>query len=156
MNLLEKIDIIFFFFVLNLYNLVKSETSTIEPPSISDDNQVLKCPTSGKVLTLAMMNDGHCDCPEDGFDEPETAACKNGRFYCKHGENNKTTSESIPSFMVNDGVCDCCDGSDEYLNNFNINCPNTCDEVERSRKREKLTRFIKLKKVIICFYSSKM
>lgn len=34
----------------------------------------------------------------------------------------------IPSSRVNDGICDCCDGSDEWLERFGkrTNCPNTC------------------------------
>lgn len=35
---------------------------------------------------------------------------------------------SIPSSRVNDNICDCCDGSDEWLtrNRSSVNCPNTC------------------------------
>ena len=35
------------------------------------------------------------------------------------------SNESIPLKKYNDGVCDCCDGSDEY-ENANISCTNTC------------------------------
>lgn len=35
---------------------------------------------------------------------------------------------SIPSSRVNDNICDCCDGSDEWLtrNRSSVKCPNTC------------------------------
>ena len=39
-----------------------------------------------------------------------TSACINGRFFCR---NRGHQSEHVPSSRVNDGVCDCCDGSDE-------------------------------------------
>ena len=93
-----------------------------------------------------MINDGRCDCPEDGFDEPGTAACAKGRFYCK---NSKGLSEYISSFKVNDGVCDCCDGSDEYLDPFGIKCPNTCDVVKKNLLRETYLEKSKQKKVQI-------
>ena len=32
-------------------------------------------------------------------------------------------NKSIPTAFVNDGFCDCCDGSDEYLS---TQCVNTC------------------------------
>lgn len=71
-----------------------------------------KCEKSGKIISVEKLNDNYCDCPEDGSDEPRTNACANGRFTClKH---TKSFPESIPSGWVNDGVCDCCDGSDEW------------------------------------------
>ena len=41
---------------------------------------------------------------------------------------------SIPKWSVNDGICDCCDGSDEW-NNKRVNCSNTC-----ANEKEKYTR----------------
>lgn len=71
-----------------------------------------RCEKSGKIISVLKLNDNYCDCPEDGSDEPRTNACANGRFTClKH---TKSFPESIPSGWVNDGVCDCCDGSDEW------------------------------------------
>ncbi|GMM27584.1 Gtb1 protein [Martiniozyma asiatica (nom. inval.)] len=72
------------------------------------------------------VNDNFCDCP-DGSDEPGTAACENGKFYC---QNTGFQSNFIPSWMVDDGVCDydvCCDGSDEP----NGHCENKCIEMKR-------------------------
>ena len=66
-------------------------------------NAGLHCPGNpSKKLTPEMINDDFCDCPEDGFDEPGTAACSAGTFYC---ENKGFQPKIIKSFMVNDGVC---------------------------------------------------
>ena len=44
---------------------------------------------------------------------------------------------------VNDGVCDCCDGSDEY--DSRVDCPNTCDELgRRVREEEERQRQLQL------------
>ncbi|XP_046396493.1 uncharacterized protein LOC124163553 [Ischnura elegans] len=97
------------------------------------------CLTSRKEIKMDRINDDFCDCPADGSDEPGTSACSNGVFYCY--SNNFV---SIPSGRVNDGICDCCDGSDEWLNVshpshikgnrqkqlgiFMPPCPNTCPD----------------------------
>ncbi len=36
-----------------------------------------------------------------------TSACPDGRFWCAGSRS------FVPSSMVDDGICDCCDGSDE-------------------------------------------
>lgn len=73
---------------------------------------IFKCETSGKIFSQDKLNDDYCDCPEDGSDEPRTNACVNGRFSCL--KSVKGFPELIPSAWVNDGACDCCDGSDEW------------------------------------------
>ncbi|KAG0712401.1 Glucosidase 2 subunit beta [Chionoecetes opilio] len=71
-----------------------------------------RCEKSGKLIAVEKLNDNYCDCPEDGSDEPRTNACANGNFVCL--KRVKSFPEAIPSGWVNDGVCDCCDGSDEW------------------------------------------
>lgn len=84
------------------------------------------------VIEWDQVNDNICDCP-DGSDEPGTAACAQGKFWCA---NEGFYGQYIPSFLVNDGVCDydvCCDGSDEGSDK----CPNRCAEVRQQYDRYK-------------------
>ncbi|CAN0048775.1 unnamed protein product [Ectocarpus sp. 12 AP-2014] len=67
------------------------------------------------------INDNFCDCPHDGSDEPGTSACSNGVFECA---NRGHRSVRLPSSRVGDGVCDCCDGSDEPAGV----CKGSCEE----------------------------
>ncbi|XP_062079617.1 glucosidase 2 subunit beta-like [Humulus lupulus] len=53
-----------------------------------------------------------------------TSACPNGRFYC---QNAGHAPKVLFSSRVNDGICDCCDGSDEYDDKGK--CPNTFQTV---------------------------
>ncbi|RLN52174.1 hypothetical protein BBJ28_00012845 [Nothophytophthora sp. Chile5] len=94
------------------------------------------------VLSLPpeRVNDDFCDCEQDGSDEPGTSACSHVllrsdatsrssglMFQCRSGGN------PVSSAFVSDGVCDCCDGSDEIKGA----CPDTC-ESERRQTLEKL------------------
>ncbi len=85
------------------------------------------------------VNDNFCDCPLDGSDEPSTGACPNSDFKCSSPDG-----KVIRSSRVNDGICDCCDGSDEWngepidgfvplpletqkkLGKYQAPCPNVC------------------------------
>jgi hypothetical protein len=58
------------------------------------------------------MNDEYCDCPLDGSDEPNTAACSSGRGLECRTVRTKQIGWITPS-KIHDGVIDCCDGSDE-------------------------------------------
>ena len=62
------------------------------------------------------VNDDYCDCPDDGSDEPSTGACSGSVFVCSDQTRSKghDKASSIPGSRINDGVCDCCDGSDEW------------------------------------------
>lgn len=70
------------------------------------------------------------DC-QDGSDEPGTNACMNGLFSC---DNAGYVPNTIPSSRVNDGICDCCDGSDEY--NGKRQCGNTCNVLAEKMREE--------------------
>lgn len=65
-------------------------------------------------------NDDYCDCPLDGWDEPDTSACSNvlvqkDKFMCGRRENKSNGKITwIYASRVNDGIIDCPDGSDEY------------------------------------------
>ncbi|KAH0719848.1 hypothetical protein KY290_004768 [Solanum tuberosum] len=83
-------------------------------------SDVIKCKDGSNSFTIDRLNDDFCDCI-DGTDEPGTAACPSGKFYCR---NVGSTPKFLFSSRVNDDICDCCDGSDEY--DSDVNCPNTC------------------------------
>jgi protein kinase C substrate 80K-H len=86
--------------------------------------------------TRCVLNDNFCDC---GHDEPGTAACSffsPQKFQCGSAD---IFNQTIPSSRVDDGVCDCCDGSDEALY-----CRNTCKDLAQARQAE-LERLEQLK-----------
>ena len=52
----------------------------------------------------------------------------------------------MPSSRVNDGICDCCDGADEF--EFGTTCANTCREMgaaarEENQRRYSVVKFLK-------------
>jgi len=81
---------------------------------------------------------------KDYFYYLETNACINGKFFCL---NRFYHPKLISTSKLNDGICDCCDGSDE----FNLSCPKTCLDLstkEFHKLKEKLT---KIKSVVNSF-----
>ncbi|XP_059218227.1 uncharacterized protein LOC106095804 [Stomoxys calcitrans] len=85
-----------------------------------------RCLDGSLEIPFERVNDDYCDCPNDGSDEPSTNACSNGRFFCKFQKRHITGRGRdifILSSRVNDFICDCCDGSDEWLG---ITCQNNC------------------------------
>lgn len=71
------------------------------------------------------------ECCRDGSDEPGTSACPNMKFHCV---NTGHSPKDVYSSRVNDKICDCCDGSDEW--GMDITCPNTCLEMGRKALEE--------------------
>ncbi|GKE01211.1 glucosidase 2 subunit beta isoform X1, partial [Tanacetum coccineum] len=110
------------------------------------DKEVIECKDGLNSFSRDRVNDDFCDCV-DGTDEPVlrdvwnlpiafrnngvcgsafgrkvgTSACPTGKFYCR---NAGSSPRFLFSSRVNDQICDCCDGSDEY--DGSIICPNTC------------------------------
>lgn len=88
-----------------------------------------RCLISGEEIAVSHLNDDYCDC-QDGTDEPSTSACsymvKEIYFYCKTKNDMGVGirhANRIPSAWVDDGICDCCDGSDEK---GSLVCKETC------------------------------
>ena len=80
-------------------------------PQPASPEKTFTCPASGTVIAIDKVNDDYCDCPTDGADEYLTNACSNAVFNCK--TQSRGFPRKVPSSALNDGVCDCCDGSDE-------------------------------------------
>ncbi|XP_054268562.1 uncharacterized protein LOC128990271 [Macrosteles quadrilineatus] len=81
---------------------------------IPNSNGKIVCSLDSIEIDVSRVNDDYCDCPTDGMDEPGTNACQHGKFFCEYQAKSKHHLKSVPSSRVNDGICDCCDGSDEW------------------------------------------
>lgn len=85
---------------------------------------------------VVVNNDNFCD---NGDDEVQTSACSHrtrvALFKCR---NSEFVVQEIFSSRVGDGVCDCCDGSDEddTISNRGITCPNTCYLIGKALKEK--------------------
>ncbi|KAL7533151.1 hypothetical protein ACHAWF_004367 [Thalassiosira exigua] len=97
-----------------------------------------------RTVPPSRIDDGYCDCPYDGLDEPTTGACSGsidgmwaglsagegggaGTGGGGGGSGGATfacpqqPSLVLPPSRLRDGICDCCDGADEV--------PGTCEDV---------------------------
>eukprot|EP00041_Stephanoeca_diplocostata_P014984 m.283520 g.283520 ORF g.283520 m.283520 type:complete len:307 (-) comp19880_c0_seq10:262-1182(-) len=96
---------------------------------IAQNTSSFSCFDGSKIIPWSAVNDDYCDCPEDGSDEPGTAACQRGHFFCPH--EVVPEASVLPSYNVNDNFCDCCDGADEWAIG-SVQCPNTCSERQQA------------------------
>jgi len=105
-----------------------------------DPNSSFHCLDGSGEIPFDHVNDDYCDC-KDGSDEPGTAACPNGRFYCAQRGFKPSL---VISSRVNDGICDCCDGGDEWAQVSGIPCQNNCDDIGAADRieRERLERLV--------------
>jgi hypothetical protein len=97
-----------------------------------DSDGKFRCDKSITRVPFDHVNDDYCDCPLDveASDEPSTGACVNSKFYCCFKPLNLFSSR------VNDMICDCCDGSDEW--GGYVTCPNTCKELYKQFYAERI------------------
>lgn len=108
--------------------------------NIDEASSTFTCFDGSKTISLELFNDGFADCP-DSSDEPSTGIDPNSTFWCR---NELVASTKIKGWSVGDGICDCCDGSDEFMNP-RVNCPNTCGELRSKRDTyaERITSAVK-------------
>jgi hypothetical protein len=85
--------------------------------ALAVDADTFRC-DNGKQIPLSFVGDDFCDC---GSDEADTGACPDTLYTCPNLPHKAT---QVFSSRVNDGLCDCCDGSDEWQRP--TLCPNTC------------------------------
>lgn len=98
--------------------------------SIDEKSQTFTCFSDSKKIPLSKLNDNYKDC-EDGSDEPGSSLGPTTfNFYCL---NEKHIPAEIPRWSVGDGICDCCDASDEKFNPHS-NCTDTCSIIEEQIK----------------------
>merc|ERR1712039_942128 len=79
-------------------------------------------------------------------------------FWC---ENKGYRGRYVFSSWVGDGLCDCCDGSDEYAND-RVECPNTCHQKAKEEmadilnEKKKFEQGIKMKHSLIAIAKNKI
>ncbi|XP_012253364.2 glucosidase 2 subunit beta [Athalia rosae] len=111
-------------------HVVRLRGVPVSKNSLFPADRDFQCLDGSLIIPFNRVNDDYCDCG-DGSDEPATAACANGSFYC-HNPGHRP--QYIPSSWVNDGVCDCCDASDEYASDKA--CVNNCQELGKEARIE--------------------
>jgi hypothetical protein len=103
------------------------------PPSLealysaafSSDGGSFRCLDNSTVIPMSRFNDNYRDCA-DASDEPGTSAGPRAPFYCR---NAGYIPSEIPRWSVGDGICDCCDGSDEKARSHSL-CTPQCHQLE--------------------------
>ena len=145
---------------LNVILVVSASPSS----SSSSSSSSIQCRSGWSTKTQitispSQINDGYCDCPYDGYDEPNTDACSGSMDGGWAGISPKYISSDLdaaklptyfscpqqptlhlPLSRVNDGICDCCDGADEST----TKCPDICDQVlakERAAKAKSIADY---------------
>lgn len=101
------------------------------------------CVTAAISSYASNINDGYCDSPI-ADDEPMTSACSMSSF----APPFRCVAEGYPEerifpSRVHDGICDCCDGSDEAGNkNMKEACPNVCESRYSALREEEARRAV--------------
>eukprot|EP00954_Amorphochlora_amoebiformis_P005247 413793-Amorphochlora_amoeboformis.AAC.1 len=73
-----------------------------------------------------------------------TYTCKHTVYSCLHSVcDSRVTYFQLPSSRVNDGLCDCCDGSDEWGSG---ECVDTCTEKALEAYKDQIDQIEILKK----------
>lgn len=90
--------------------------------SIDLDKKTFKCFDGSKTISLAKFNDNYPDCT-DFSDEPGSFFNSGTKFYCA---NKGWEPQYIDKWKVDDGICDCCDCSDESNATLLKENANTC------------------------------
>ena len=124
----------------------------------SGDASFLLPPAYCGGVTADMVNDDYCDC---GYDEPQTSACSvsdirgpvettaaalesSRTFWCV---NDGWRGAPLLVSRVGDGICDCCDGSDEPAGSCVPTCAHKAAEenIEIRKRLQKVTSALKAK-----------
>jgi hypothetical protein len=118
------------FFVSVIFPPLGIHPSVLEIYAVATDlsQDTFSCLDGSAIISYSEVNDNYPDC-SDASDEPGTGIFANSTFYC---ENKHETPKEIRGWSVGDGICDCCDGSDEFYNSH-VKCPTSCTNTEADR-----------------------